>query len=103
MLAELDHEFTAIGISETWFHSDTVVRLFNIHGYTLVHIDRQNKIGRGVGTYINNKHDYVLCSDLSRNTPEYDSLLIELKFRKRKSVKWLFTAKKDNYTTVLLQ
>ena len=86
MLAELDHEFTAIGISETWFHSDTVVSLFNIHGYTLVHVDRQNKIGGGVGIYINNKYDYVIRSDLSKNTPEYDSLFIELKIRNRKSV-----------------
>ena len=86
MLAELDHEFTAIGISETWFHSNTVVSMFNINGYTLVHSDRQNKIGGGVGIYISNKYDYVIRSDLSRNTPEYDSLFIELKFRKKKSV-----------------
>ena len=68
---------------------NTVVSMFNINGYTLVHSDRQNKIGGGVGIYISNKYDYVIRSDLSRNTPEYDSLFIELKFRKKKNLSLL--------------
>ena len=73
-------------MSETWFNSSTKIEMFNIDGYNLIQANRQNKKGGGVGIYINNKYDYIIRSDLSNSTPEYESLVIELLSKNKKSV-----------------
>ena len=78
LLTTINHKFTAIGVSETWCNSRTKIEMFNIDGYNLVQTNRVNKKGGGVGIYINNKYDYIIRSDLSNCTPEYESLFVEL-------------------------
>ena len=86
LLTSMNHNFTAIGVSETWFKSTSNIDMFNIDGYNLIQVNRANKKGGGVGIYVNNKYDYVIRSDLSNNTPEYESLYVELTSKNKKSV-----------------
>ena len=37
-----------------------MVHMFNIEAYTLVHSDRKDRTGGGVGIYINDMYDYVI-------------------------------------------
>ena len=60
--------------------------MFNIDGYNLIQTNRVNKKGGGVGMYINKNYDYIIRSDLSNSTPEYESLFIELVSKYKKSI-----------------
>ena len=67
-------------------NSSTKYEMFNIDGYNLIQANRVNKKGGGVGIYINNNYDYIIRSDLSNSTPEYESLFIELVSKNKKSI-----------------
>ena len=54
MLTTINHTFTAIGVSETWFNSSTNIEMFNIDGYNLIQVNRVNKKGGSL--------EYILTS-----------------------------------------
>lgn len=78
LLASLEKKFTAIGISETWLSVNKKSDMYHIDGYNFVQINRENKRGGGVGIYIDNNFDYLIRSDISNNTSEFQSIFIEL-------------------------
>ena len=47
-LSCLKHNFSVIGISETWFKQTTDTCMFDIPGYSLLQVCRSNKRGGGV-------------------------------------------------------
>lgn len=85
-LGSIQHNFSVIGISETWFQPNTNTDMFSIPGYTLVNVNRCNKIGGGVCIYVNNDFDFEIYQDVSFCSDVCDSLFLELNCTKRKSV-----------------
>ena len=78
-LAELDHEFSAIGIAETNTNPKNK-NLFKINNYTSCYQNTfgKKKKGSGVALYINNKYSFSECKTLSKCTEHMESLFIEL-------------------------
>ena len=65
----LEHELTAIGVSETWLH-DSICDLYNLPGYNFIETHRSHRSG-GVGIYLNKNIEFSIRYDLS----EFDNLL----------------------------
>ena len=82
----LHHDFSIIGISESWFKPTTDAHLFNLPGYSLVNICRSDSIGGGVAFYINDSIEYKLRCDLSGSKPGYESIFIEVVDSKNKHI-----------------
>ena len=78
-LAELDHEFSAIGIAETNTNPQNK-NLFKIDNYTACYQNTlgNKKKGSGIALYVNNKHSYSECKMLSKCTEHIESLFIEI-------------------------
>lgn len=77
LLAPLSDNLTAIALSETWLTSATE-QLYTLNGYTFVSKHRTNKIGGGVGLYINNNLSFKLREDLSQMDDFIECLFIEI-------------------------
>ena len=71
LLGLLDHEFSVIGIPETWL-IDSTLHLINIPGYNFVSNPRVNKTGGGVGLHL---------LDSSKPGSELSPLVPSLAFR----------------------
>ena len=56
LLLSLDHQFRAIGISETWLKYSS--HIVDIENYNFIHKHRKNRAGGGVGLYLSNDIDY---------------------------------------------
>lgn len=64
-LRSVRHNFSVIGITETWLgNPNTLHTLYNIPGYNMEHASRQGR-GGGVALYINSSLKYKSRSDLS--------------------------------------
>lgn len=85
-LATVKHNFSVIGISETWFKPSTDTALFHIPEYSLVQVCRQTKRGGGVALYIRDGLEYNVCKDLSKANMGYESIYIEFVVNKIKTV-----------------
>ena len=59
----INFEFSAIGVTETWFHSNSPP-IYGIDNYDLIRADRTNSRGGGVAIYINNKIRFRRRPDL---------------------------------------
>lgn len=86
LLSCLKHTFSVIGISETWLKSTSDINLFQIPGYSFVHVCRSDKLGGGVGLYVKDGLDSKFRSDLSGARPGYESIFVELSGSNRKTV-----------------
>ena len=63
LLSCLKHDLSVIGVSETWFNTTTDINMFQIPGYSFVHICRAEKIGGGVCLYIKDNLEFKLRVD----------------------------------------
>ena len=71
----ISSEQVAIGISETWFASETDTNIYFIPGYDLISNNRKNKRGGGVAIYI---PDYQVCHELNTMTEHLEAVFIEI-------------------------
>ena len=56
-LDHFKHNFSVIGLSETWFQ-EANYNLHTIEGYRMVENHRQNKRGGGVGVFVKNNQRF---------------------------------------------
>ena len=76
-LENLQHEFSLIGITETWLKDDDC-DLFAIQGYNVVKKHRQNRSGGGVALFIKDNIEYTIRSELSTFNDQLESVFIEI-------------------------
>ena len=76
-LGTLNHEFSVIGLSESWLKSYTV-DLFGLDGYKSEHNYRANRAGGGVSLFVKESMEYVVRQDMSLNNDNIESLFIEI-------------------------
>ena len=85
LLLSLEHQFHAIGISETWLKDSN--HLFDIENYDFIHSNRKHRLGGGVGLYLANNLDYKIQSNLTfDNSKSTDSLFVEVTIPKEKNI-----------------
>ena len=87
-LNSLNHEFSVIGLSETWLKPDTV-DIFGLDGYNSEHTYRPHRSGGGVSLFIKDYIEYTVRDDLCFNNDHIESIFIELEreiIGKRKNV-----------------
>ena len=77
LLNVMSHPLLAIAVSETWL-SEHFQDVYSLPGYKFVSNSRVNKIGGGVGIYINETFEYKVRSDLSRMTSFIECIFIEI-------------------------
>ena len=73
----LNHQFTLIGITETWLRDDDC-DLYNISNYIIVENLRQDRSGGGVALFVQNNVKYSVRHDLETFDHEFESLFIEI-------------------------
>lgn len=78
-LSTLNHEFSIIGLSETWLNQSTS-QLYDFPNDTLVHCCRSNRVGGGVSLLIRENIEFIQRDDLTIHTHEenVESLFMEL-------------------------
>ena len=76
-LENLQHEFSLIGITETWLKDDDC-DLFAIQGYNVVEKHRQNRFGGGVALFIKDNIECTIRSELSTFNDQLESVFIEI-------------------------
>ena len=79
-LANNEGKFSIMGVSETWLKDSGYS--FDIMGYNFIHNHRPNRIGGGVGIYVNNDLEFkprpaLAFPDIS--SPSTESLFIEIR------------------------
>jgi hypothetical protein len=77
LLYRTNCSFTAIGLCETWL-SPITQDTFNIEGYQFVCRSRCNKIGGGVGLFINAAYNFQVRTDLSFMKDYIESIFVEI-------------------------
>ena len=85
-LKNLDHDFSIIGLTETWF-KDSNVLTYNLSGYKHEHIFRKVKSGGGVSLFIKENYRYKIRNDLSKLNEYIEVIFVEL------DRSWVNTAK----------
>ena len=73
----LDHTFTVIGISESWFKDHSVDR-YGIEGYNGVHTFRPIRSGGGVSIFVQNSVEYFVRTDLCYLNTPIETIFIEI-------------------------
>ena len=76
-LETLNHSFTAIGITETWF-KDNNADLYTLQGYNVVEKHRVSKRGGGVAVYIKQGIHFTQRVDLSVFNDSIETVFIEI-------------------------
>ena len=74
-LASLNHEFSGIGLTETWLTKDSLDE-FTIPQYKFVGQTRNKRHGVGIGMYVNQSYQFTIRTDLSVNQED----IIEAQF-----------------------
>ena len=77
ILENLQHEFSLIGITETWLRDDDC-DLFAIQCYNVVEKHRQNRSGGGVALFLKDNIEYTIRSELSTFNDQLESVFIEI-------------------------
>ena len=78
LLDSSQHEFSAIGISETWLN-DINEDYVNIIGYRFISSNRVGRLGGGAGLYLRDTFNFNIMSDLcSSNSALFDSVFVEI-------------------------
>ncbi len=76
-LAIIKHQFSFIGVLETWLHQDEHYACLD--WFNFVHNYRPNIIGRGVGFYLANEFKFHLRHDVAfDNTACAESMFVEI-------------------------
>ena len=73
----LNIAFTVIGLSETWLTTSNC-DLYNFNGYNHVYQYREHRPGGGVSIFILENINYVVRSDLSRNSSFLECIFLEI-------------------------
>ena len=73
-LATLDYQFSVIGISETWLHSNSPP--LNLINYNMLRSDRKEGRGGGVALYVHEHINYIIRPNIHIDGAE--DLFIEL-------------------------
>ena len=82
----IDHEFSVIGISESWL-SDSTLDLVDIPGYNCVLNHRVNKTGGGVGIYLLDELEFKIIWDLNTSHPScYEAIFAENNIPRGKNI-----------------
>ena len=79
-LANIDGKFSIMGVSETWLKDSGYS--FDIEGYDFIHNPRPNRVGGGVGIYVDNDLEFKPRPDLAItdiSSPSTESLFIEIR------------------------
>ena len=78
LLDSSQHEFSAIGISETWLN-DINEDYVNITGYRFTSSNRVGRFGGGAGLYLRDTFNVNIMSDLClSNSVLFDSVFVEI-------------------------
>ena len=85
LLDRFRFNYSIIGLSETWF-GEQPSSFFEIPGFHLEVNNRANKIGGGVGLYINSEFTYTTKKDLTYMSECIETLFIEIVFDNRKNI-----------------
>ena len=78
MFKNLDHKFTAIGLSETYL-KDKSLEYYHLPGYNLEYMNRVGLEKGNVGLYISNDVKYKLRQDLCKASSQFESCFVEMK------------------------
>lgn len=82
----LQHEFSIIGISETWLKNNDS-DFYNLNKYTLITCNRESRQGGGVALYIKDDLTYKIRDDLGLNEDNIcQSLFTEVNIDNRKVI-----------------
>ena len=73
----LNHEFSIIGITETWL-KDSTKELYSLDGYQPIHNCRPIRSGGGVSLLIKNHLEFTVRNDLCVSDASAESLFIEI-------------------------
>lgn len=85
-LQQFSCPFSVIAITETWFNIEKGIH-FDLNGYELRYMNRQNKVGGGVAIYIHNSIKYNVVTDLTLAIDGiFECLTIEIVNEKKKNV-----------------
>ena len=76
-LANLNFEFTVIGVSETWLRDDNC-DLYHLDGYHFTEVHRTCRSGGGVGIYVKNSIPFLNRRDLKVEDEISESVFIEI-------------------------
>ena len=76
-LSTLHHEFSIIGISESWLKDHNVDK-YGIQGYEAVHRYRPTRCGGGVSIFVQDSIDYFQRPDLCYQNKSIESVFIEI-------------------------
>lgn len=79
------HEFSIVGITETWLKPDSPLNLINMQNYKFIEKFRPIKPGGGVGIYIKNNIQYIMREDLSTTEEFIETIFIEIPVEKSKN------------------
>ena len=77
LMDDLQHDFSLLGVTETWLKNDECA-LFDIEGYNTVKKHRQNQSCGGVAIYIKDSMEYTVRNDLVTFNEYIESIFIEI-------------------------
>lgn len=81
----LKHQFSFIGVSETWLH-DNLTDFYNLDNYKIETVSRKCRQGGGVAIYIRDVFDYIIRNDLGIDDDNIcQSLFLETELNKKGS------------------
>ena len=91
LLDSSQHEFSAIGISETWL-IDINEDYVNIIGYRFISSNRVGRLGGGAGLYLRDTFNFNIMSDLcSSNSALFDSVFVEIENPNQKKLYYRYS------------
>ena len=76
-ICNLNHNFSVIAMSETWF-SDITIDFYNMQGYNHEYMYRKDRKGGGVSLFIKETIQYSVINDIVENNEFIESLFVEL-------------------------
>ena len=102
LINSVNCKFDVIALSETWFHENTCLDIYNIDGYKMYTCNRRNKKGGGVLLYVSQLYSCNIIKDLSFNIDDcLEVITVELQIGKNKkvSIGCLYRAPNTNVET----
>lgn len=84
----LTYKFSIIALTETWLSDDDNSHLFDIPGYSLIQLNRKNRVGGGICLFVREHLKYQLRKDLTftGHDKSIESLFIEISLEKNKNI-----------------
>ena len=86
LLANIDHKFSVLAITETWIRDDDRYDL-NFDGYNFISNHRSDRTGVGVGLYIDEKLTFKVLTEYNiSNSSVLESLFVEICIPNNKNI-----------------